>query len=56
MFYGLEPDTELARYLFHVVEAAMRSGLADFKNNHPELSGTDFAARRTASNLAWPIV
>lgn len=51
VFYGLEPDTELAQYLFHVVEASMRSGLADFKNNHPELSGTDLRSASRSFQL-----
>jgi hypothetical protein len=46
VFFGFEPDTALAGYLFALIDHAIRNELAAFRARHTGLRGTDL---RTAS-------
>jgi len=46
VFFGFEPDTALAGYLFSLIDHAIRNELAVFRARHPLLKGTHL---RTAS-------
>jgi hypothetical protein len=46
VFFGFEPDTALAGYLFGLIDHAMRNELAAFRAKHPALRGVQL---RTAS-------
>jgi hypothetical protein len=39
VFFGFEADTALARYLFKVIDRAMRTELTAFRQSHPRLAG-----------------
>jgi hypothetical protein len=40
VFFGFEPDTEMAGYLFSVVDHAMAAAVATFRRSQPRLAGT----------------
>jgi hypothetical protein len=39
VFFGFDPDTALASYLFNVIDRAMTTALMAFRATHPRLSG-----------------
>jgi len=49
VFFGFEADTVLARYLFSMVDRAMRTELSAFRADHPRLRGT--ALRRASKSF-----
>jgi Protein of unknown function (DUF2786) len=44
VFFGFEPDTTLAGYLFNVIDRGMRTELMAFRRIHPRLSGATLRA------------
>ena len=49
VFFGFEPDTALAAYLFAVVGRAIKGGAAGFREGRPALAGT--ALRRASASF-----
>ena len=52
VFFGCEPDTALAGYLFSLIDHAIRNELAVFRARHPALKGTHL--RTASTSLAIP--
>ena len=54
VFFGFETDTALASYLFAVIDRAMVTETAAFRQGNPQLRRRACAGRRPASSTEWP--